>query len=297
MQRRDFIKNASLCAVAVSANGFIRFDGNRYVGDCETTTDILGPFYRPNSPVRNNLVIHGGLGQLVELSGIIKHKDCTTPYKNAKIELWHCDDKGIYDNTSNEYLFRATNYSDDKGLYSFKTVMPVPYGVGNSMRPAHFHLMITAKGYQPLVTQLYFAGDAYLSKDSSSSSPNAKKRILDVQTLPDGTKKVVYNIGMSEILALEPTAIEKLVGVYRNKEDKNNSVEIFAKQNELWQKNDVYGQKFNYLGNNNFEWVDVAPGESFTAHFEILASGVVEVTSTYVSKDGNKQVWEWVKEK
>ena len=49
MQRRTFIKNTALSAVAVSAYGFIRFDGNRYVGDCETTTDIPDPFYRPDS--------------------------------------------------------------------------------------------------------------------------------------------------------------------------------------------------------------------------------------------------------
>ena len=59
MQRRTFITNTALCAVAVSASGFIRFDGNRFVGDCETTSDILGPFYRPDSPVRNSLVVKG----------------------------------------------------------------------------------------------------------------------------------------------------------------------------------------------------------------------------------------------
>ena len=59
MQRRNFIKNASLCVVAVSATGFIRFNGTGYEGDCETTTDVLGPFYCPDSPVRNNLVIEG----------------------------------------------------------------------------------------------------------------------------------------------------------------------------------------------------------------------------------------------
>ena len=57
MERRTFIRNTALCAVAVSASGFIRFDGFSYVGDCETTTDILGPFYRPDSPARNNLLI------------------------------------------------------------------------------------------------------------------------------------------------------------------------------------------------------------------------------------------------
>ena len=66
MKRRSFIRNTTFCAVAVSTSGFIRFDGNRYVGDCETTTDMLGPFYRPNSPVRNNLVVKGDAGDLIE---------------------------------------------------------------------------------------------------------------------------------------------------------------------------------------------------------------------------------------
>ena len=57
MQRRSFIKNAAFGVVAVNASGFIHFDGKRYVGDCETTTDIIGPFYRPDAPVRTNLII------------------------------------------------------------------------------------------------------------------------------------------------------------------------------------------------------------------------------------------------
>src|SRR5678809_1289233 len=78
MKRRSFISNTTLCAIAVSTSGFIRFDGNRYVGDCETTTDELGPFYRPNSPVRTNLAAKQDAGNSIELSGIIKHNDCKT---------------------------------------------------------------------------------------------------------------------------------------------------------------------------------------------------------------------------
>ena len=40
MQRRSFIKNAAFSAVAVSASGFIRFDGKKKIGNCETTTDL-----------------------------------------------------------------------------------------------------------------------------------------------------------------------------------------------------------------------------------------------------------------
>ena len=130
MKRRTFLKHTALSAIAVSATGFIRFDGNQYVGDCETTSDILGPFYRPESPVRSSLVIKGEKGESVELMGKIKHQDCTTPYKNAKIELWHCDGNGVYDNATSEFKYRGTTYSDDNGNYSFQTILPVAYDAG-----------------------------------------------------------------------------------------------------------------------------------------------------------------------
>ena len=122
--------------------------GKFFEGDCETTTDILGPFYRPDSPVRNSLRVPGDPGALVELSGTVKHNDCITPYNNAKIELWHCDSKGVYDNSSDKYLYRGTSYCNEEGEYSFKTILPVPYDTGGGdFRPAHFHLMITPKNH------------------------------------------------------------------------------------------------------------------------------------------------------
>ena len=111
--------------VAVSTYGFIRFDGNRYIGDCETTTDVLGPFYRPGSPVRNNIAAKGETGNLVMLTGVIKHNDCKTPYQEAKIELWHCNDKGVYDNDSDDSVNRGHHtFSDREGRYFFNTILP-----------------------------------------------------------------------------------------------------------------------------------------------------------------------------
>ena len=94
MKRREFAKLTGLSIIAVSTTGFIKFNGENYVGDCKTSSDILGPFYRPDSPVRNNLVIKDLPGEITELSGTIRHKNCTTGYKNAKIELWHCSNDG-----------------------------------------------------------------------------------------------------------------------------------------------------------------------------------------------------------
>ncbi|MGO8055680.1 hypothetical protein, partial [Rhizobium leguminosarum] len=83
MKRRTFIRDAALSAVAISATGFIRFNGANFEGDCETTTDILGPFYRPNAPVRSDMRLANDPGKKVVLSGTIMHKDCKTPLKNA----------------------------------------------------------------------------------------------------------------------------------------------------------------------------------------------------------------------
>ncbi len=286
MHRRNFIRNTAFSAVAVSAFGFVRFDGDHYVGDCETTSDILGPFYRPGSPVRNSLVIKGEPGELVELTGMIKHKDCVTPYKNAKIELWHCDSKGVYDNETADYRYRGTSYCDDKGHYSFQTIMPVAYDVGSGfVRPAHFHLMITAEGYQPLVTQLYFTGDKYIPKDSSASSPLAKKRILNVQTKADGTKQVLYDVSMAEQLAVNPADIDKLTGVYTEITDKTKTVEFAKQDNFLLMKNEVFGMYFVYTGDNSFEYPGMPPGAFLKLNFVLLGSGDVKLNFSYNGDD------------
>lgn len=295
MQRRTFVSNTALSAVAVSATGFIRFDGNRYVSDCETTSDILGPFYRPDSPLRNNLVIAGEKGELIELFGKVKHDDCSTPYTHAKVELWHCDGNGVYDNESPDYKYRGTVFSDAKGHYSFKTILPVPYDIGdNNFRPAHFHMMITAEGYQPLVTQLYFVGDPWIEKDSSSSSPTAKRRILEVKNQKDGSKKVEFDVSMAKNLAPEPAALDRLTGIYTDENDASKKMELIRKDNQLWVKGDAsngmpFGMSLVYAGQNMFSTHGM-PLETLSYVFEIMPSGVVKLTETYVDDKGEKYI-------
>lgn len=281
MQRRTFLRDAALGAVAVSASGFISFNGTKYIGDCETTTDILGPFYRPGSPLRTDLVIANEPGTKLLLSGKVKHDDCTTPFKKAKIEIWHCSAKGVYDNNTDEFRYRGTTYTDDDGRYSFKTILPVPYEVGGGIyRPAHYHLMISAEGYQPLITQLYFTGDPYLEKDSSSASPTAKRRILKVQSLNDNSKKVDFDISLSKKLDAEVSAIEKLQGIYTF-ENSDRKLEFFKNGNQLWMKNDVYGVNLEYVGDNSFRYP--FGEEKDVYRFQIQADGKIkleEVKST-----------------
>jgi catechol 1,2-dioxygenase len=298
MHRRSFIRNTALCAVAVSASGFIRFNGSNYTGDCETTTDILGPFYRPGSPMRTDLTVKGDAGIAVTLSGTIRHNDCTTPYKKAKVELWHCNKEGVYDNTTDEFRYRGTAYTDDEGHYSFNTILPVPYAQPNGlMRPAHFHLMITADGYMPFITQLYFTGDAYLKTDMYSSAASAQKRILDVQTANDGTKKVSLDVSMSVKLNAEPPVLQKLAGTYTAPDDKDNKQELFIFNNALWKKNNVFGNETEYVGNNTFNFPGMPADTVHSLTFEIAEDGGIKCTETVKGYPKYNGAYVYVKDK
>jgi catechol 1,2-dioxygenase len=261
---------------------------------------VLGPFYRPNSPVRQSLNIKGEKGDPIELMGKILHDDCMTPYKKAKIELWHCDADGIYDNETADFKYRGTAYSDNKGNYCFKSILPVPYGSGDNYRPAHFHMMISAEGYQPLVTQLYFTGDPWIEKDSSSSSPAAKRRILEVQNLKDGSKKVEYNVSMAKKLAVEPASMGLLVGNYTSEKDANNKLDLFRKDSQLWIKGDKtngmpFGLNLEFVGDNTFQ----LPGmslETLSFNFQILPYGVVKLVETFANDKGEKEVTVYLQE-
>ena len=298
MQRRAFLTNTILSAVAVSASGFIRFNGDHFVGDCETTTDILGPFYRPNSPVRKSLMIPGEKGSPLALSGYIRHTDCTTPYKNAKIELWHCDQKGVYDNQSSDFRYRGTSYTDENGFYSFQTIFPVPYEAEPGIiRPAHFHLMITAEGYQPFVTQLYFNGDAHIKTDAYASAAKAKKRILDVQKSKTGVTNVSYDVAMSEVLHIEAATLDKLTGSYTAVNDKKKTIELFSFNNTLWMKNEAFGNKFEYAGNNIFEEAANPANHYWKLHFTIAEGGVVRISESYIDDHLKKHSFVYQKNK
>ncbi|EAZ82037.1 dioxygenase family protein [Algoriphagus machipongonensis] len=261
MKRRKFIQSSALSVISVSAFGFIQFDGKKYIGDCETTTDILGPFYRPDSPMRSNLNVAGKKGKPIHLTGIIMNDDCDTPYANAKVELWHCDEEGVYDNSTPAYNYRGTVMTDSKGQYSFDTILPVPYDAGGGMiRPAHYHLMITAEGYQTLVTQLYFSGDENIKKDPWASNDAAKNRVL--QVTPDGNNGsiVSYNVGLSKKLGMEKASLEKLVGIYKSEDGEEGKIELFQKEGRLWIKNEVFGIAFDYLGDNTFDYPGLHDG-------------------------------------
>ena len=253
MKRRTFVKTSTLTAFSIATIGSIHWNGKSFVGDNTTTTDILGPFYRPGAPMRSNLIPAGSKGEVLELSGTVFQKDAKTPIENVLIEAWQCDANENYDNTSDAYLFRGAVKSDKKGNYSFKTIVPVPYKTSaTSWRPAHIHLRVSSPNHQDLITQIYFKGDAHLSEDTSSSSPQSANRILEITKNTSGVKVVKFNIVMADTFPLSDEGYNKLCGLYALDRDGNA---------EFYRQDDLLFIKFNgqvwdglaYKGNNLFE--------------------------------------------
>ncbi len=182
MNRKDFIVKSSLAAFALSACGTIQKkpESNVFEGDCETTNDILGPFYRENAPKRQDLTYRDLEGSRVFIKGRVLGPDCETELAAAKVEIWHCDTEGNYDNDSEKYLHRAQWETNGKGEYSFKTILPGKYLNGRLYRPAHIHYRVTAPGYKELISQLYFEGDPHITEDPWASDSKAVNRILPI---------------------------------------------------------------------------------------------------------------------
>ena len=150
--------------------------------------------------------------------------------------------------------------------------MPVPYDAGGGMiRPAHFHLMISAPGYQSLITQIYFSGDPYLEKDVSSSSSDAELRILDISE-SGGIKKVAFDCNMNYRLKASYASLGKIVGEYKN-DSNDERKEFFEKDNVLWMKNEVFGKSFEYIGGSKFEYGGMPSGSHERLHFNFEKDG------------------------
>jgi protocatechuate 3,4-dioxygenase beta subunit len=105
-----------------------------------TPWDEIGPFYRPNAPVRNTI------GKGYVLSGTVRSTDDCRPLYNARIEIWQAGPGGSYDDA-----YRATLFSDKAGRYRLETSFPPPY----ARRPSHIHMLVDAPGFEGLITQHY----------------------------------------------------------------------------------------------------------------------------------------------
>ncbi|MBQ6640095.1 MAG: catechol 1,2-dioxygenase [Saccharopolyspora sp.] len=150
-----------------------------------TKGSIEGPYYVPDSPefrAETTLPMRDDeAGTPLLFQGRVSAVD-GTPLQDARVEMWHADDHGLYSQYAPgipEWNLRGTVLTGDDGGFKFRTIQPAPYQIPtdgacgkliaaagwHAWRPAHLHLKVSAPGYQLITSQLYFEGGEYVEND------------------------------------------------------------------------------------------------------------------------------------
>ena len=159
----ELTRRAMLATGALAAGSFFTLDPvlaqqplnptpECHHGDATTLRQTEGPFFKPSSPERAELIEPGMGGQPIELAGFVLTRSCK-PVAGAFVDLWQADDKGAYDNSG--FRLRGHVRADAEGRYRFRTIVPGAY----EGRTRHFHIKVAPAGGRLLTTQLYFPGE------------------------------------------------------------------------------------------------------------------------------------------
>lgn len=122
------------------------------VGNCVPTfLDGGGPYYQENSPLRDNFAPTNHTGETLVVSGRVLARDCVTPLSHVIVDVWQANESGSYE----DEWYRGRVQTNERGEYTFTTVVPKGYGEGTGYRPPHIHFKIWQND-QLLVTSQMF---------------------------------------------------------------------------------------------------------------------------------------------
>ncbi|UCE32074.1 MAG: catechol 1,2-dioxygenase [Burkholderiales bacterium] len=153
-------------------------------GQTETAANLLGPFWRMESPRTGNggsIVRSPVPGPTLLVDAWFRDRD-GRPIAGAEVDVWHASPEGLYENqdpSQADMNLRGKFTSDEEGHVWFRTVKPVGYpiptgGPGgellraqarHNMRPAHMHFLAFKPGFKTLISQLYDGSDPRIEDD------------------------------------------------------------------------------------------------------------------------------------
>ncbi len=149
-----------------------------------TESSVLGPFYREDAPeiAQGQTINLTPDGEPCLVRGHVRTPN-GAPIKGAVLDIWQTAANGMYEGQDKDqpaFNLRGKLKTDERGRYEFRTVVPVCYPIPDDgpvgqllkatgrhpYRPAHIHFIVSAKGYQPIVTQVFADTDAYIKSDA-----------------------------------------------------------------------------------------------------------------------------------
>ncbi len=153
--------------------------------DGTTENTVLGPFYVPNSPLRqlgDSTLENEDPGPPLRVSGRVTDL-AGRPLAGAEIDVWQNATNRLYavqDPNQDPNNLRGRFHAAEDGTFEFRAIRPVPYPVPDDgpvgqmlattgrhpWRAAHVHLLVSAPGHRTLTTHLFDAQSRYLDSDA-----------------------------------------------------------------------------------------------------------------------------------
>jgi hydroxyquinol 1,2-dioxygenase len=157
-------------------------NGNR--GQTETTANLLGPFWRMDSPRTENggsIVRSPTPGPALFVKAWLRDSN-GQPIAGAEVDVWHSSPEGFYENQDPkqaEMNLRGKFTTDADGHFGFRSVKPAGYPIPidgpvgellraqgrHNFRPAHLHFLFYKPGFKTLISQIYVNDDPRLDSD------------------------------------------------------------------------------------------------------------------------------------
>ena len=179
-ERQEFILLSDVLGFSMLVDAI---NNRRPEGATENT--VFGPFHVDSAPTRqmgDTICLDGKgesclfVGQVVDLAG--------QPVAGATVDVWSDNADGFYDVQQPGVQPIGNNrgvfVTGQDGAYAFVGIKPVSYPIPDDgpvgqmlghlgrhpYRPSHMHYLITAPGFQRLVTHTFVGGDEYLTSDA-----------------------------------------------------------------------------------------------------------------------------------
>jgi hydroxyquinol 1,2-dioxygenase len=224
--RQEFILLSDVLGVSMLVDAI---NHRQPAGATEST--VLGPFHVAGAPQpAHGADISAGLpGERLLVEGVVTSAD-GDPVPGAVVEVWSADQDGFYDVQRTDLTgpaLRATFHADQAGRFHFWTVMPAdcpipddgPVGellaatARHPYRPAHVHFMISAPGYERLVTHIFAEASPYIESDAVFGVKSSLIEVFETKepgTAPDGRvldqhwRRLTRRFGLKRVCAAAP---------------------------------------------------------------------------------------------
>lgn len=150
-----------------------------------TESTVLGPFHVSGAPALPNgaNISLDGKGEPLSVSGRVLDTE-GRPIPGARLDVWQASADGFYDvqqkGVQPEMNLRGLFTTDADGRFWFRSAKPRHYPIPadgtvggllaamgrHPYRPAHIHFIVSAEGFEPVVTHLFTPDDPYLRSDA-----------------------------------------------------------------------------------------------------------------------------------